>query len=114
MNETKEAYMATTKGKKPTNKDRDKAIRMHEQAIRDIIPKFNGLYNQVQDFFAVFSMFVEMMGKDEEFGEYVKCKIKEAEEVKNEKTPEIVGPDGKPVQSAEVTIPADKVVAENS
>jgi len=100
MNETKEAMMASTKGKKPTNKDRDKAIRMHEQALRDIIPKFNGLYNQVQDFFAVFSMFVEMMGKDDEFAEYVKSKLEKAKKLQEENN--------------ENTIPVDNVVAENS
>ena len=106
MNETKEAIMASTKGKKPTNKDRDKAIRMHEQALRDIIPKFNSLYNQVQDFFAVFSMFVEFMGKDEEFSEFIKTKLAEAkkkdEEAKKNadnkaKTPKIVDANGKDI-----------------
>ena len=106
--------MASTKGKKPTNKDRDKAIRMHEQALRDIIPKFNSLYNQVQDFFAVFSMFVEMMGKDDEFAEYVKSKLEQANKLQEENNVKIVGADGNPVKSTENTIPADNVVAEDS
>lgn len=114
MNETKEAIMASTKGKKPTNKDRDRAIRMHEQALRDIIPKFNSLYNQVQDFFAVFSMFVEMMGKDDEFAEYVKSKLEQANKLQEENNVKIVGADGNPVKSTENTIPADNVVAEDS
>jgi undecaprenyl pyrophosphate synthase len=91
--------MANTKGKKPTNKDRDKALRLHEQALRDLIPKFNQLHNQVQDFFAVFSMFVEFMGKDDEFGEFVKSKIEKAKQEQEE--------------NDEVTIPADNVVAED-
>ena len=67
--------MTKSKGKKPTNKDRDKTLVAHESALRQLIPQFNQLYGQVQDFFAIFSMFVEHLGKDDSFGEFVKAKM---------------------------------------
>lgn len=88
--------MAKQQGKKPTNKDRDKAITNHEAFIRDLAPKYNQLHAQVQDFFAVFSLFVEFLGKDEEFSEFVESKLKEANE-KNAEKPKIVGADGKDI-----------------
>ena len=77
--------MTKTKGKKPTNKDRDKTLAMHDAYIREVATKFNGLYNQVQDFFAVFSMFVELMGKDKELAEFIEKRVKEAKDAEKPK-----------------------------
>ena len=98
--------MAKTPGKKPTNKDRDQAIMNHETFIRQLSPNYNALHAQVQDFFAVFSMFVEFMGKDAEFSEFIKTKLAEAEKKDKEakknadnkaKTPKIVDANGKDI-----------------
>jgi len=109
--------MAVNKGKKPTNKDRDKAIGAHDAVIREIVPKYNSLYNQVQDFFAVFSMFVEMLGKDDEFGEYVTKKVEEAKNEQESKAKELdkemEGTRDVPKDSP-VIVPVDKVVADES
>jgi hypothetical protein len=98
--------MTKSKGKKPTNKDRDKTLVAHESALRQLIPQFNQLYGQVQDFFAIFSMFVEHLGKDDSFGKFVEAKMEEAkkqeEESKNEKS-KIVDSKGDPVKSSRTT-----------
>ena len=98
--------MAKTPGKKPTNKDRDQAIMNHETFIQQFVPNYNKLHAQVQDFFAVFSMFVEFMGKDKEFSTFVKTKVAEAQKKDEEarknaeskkKTPKIVAASGKDI-----------------
>lgn len=116
--------MSKPKGKKPTNKERDRALSIHDNALRELVPKFNELFTQVQDFFAIFSMFVEFLGKDDEFGKFVQKRVKEINKEKEANAPKIVGPDGSELKkdpikdavakSTETTIPVDKVVAEDA
>lgn len=90
----------TKKGNKPTNKDRDKALMQHDAVIREIVGKFNGLYNQVQDLYAIFSMFVEYQDADEGFADYIEQKSKEVQEVQDAEKPKIVGADGNVIESS--------------
>lgn len=115
--------MSKPRGKKPTNKERDQILGIHDDALRKMVPKFNELFTQVQDFFAIFSMFVEFMGKDDEFGKFVQKRVAEINEEK-ENAKKIVGPDGSELKtdpikdavakSTETTIPINKVVAEDA
>ena len=106
--------MTKSKGKKPTNKDRDKTLAAHESALRQLIPQFNQLHAQVQDFFAVFSMFVEHLGKDESFGKFVEKKLEQAQKEKLDDTPKIVDSAGNPVQASEDNKADSKPVAKGS
>jgi|ETNmetMinimDraft_21_1059911.scaffolds.fasta_scaffold88999_1 hypothetical protein len=108
--------MTKARAKKPTNKERDKAIGMHDAYLREIGNKFNALYNQVQDFFAVFSMYVEYCEDDEEFGKFVESKIKEAKanDEKAKKKTKILDKSGNTTPSSSKdtpdTVPVNKVV----
>jgi len=95
--------MTAKKGKKPTNKERDHALTLHDAMIREIGTKFNGLHNQVQDFFAVFSMFVELLEKEDEFAEYISTKVEEAKKDAIKKA-----------ETSDITVPVNKVVADES
>ena len=76
--------MSKTKGKAPTNKQRDAAISKLDNAMRQMVPFTQQLSNRIDDIFAVFSMFVEYTKNDKGFGKFVEKKVEEGKKQQEE------------------------------